>query len=91
MNAPMKLQIDEEYLLARLQRLLATASPSGFTDLIAHECAEELQRLGLRVEVTRRGAVRARPPAHHRRCTATATTGGTAREPRRSRPRRRDA
>ncbi len=60
MTTPLKLRIDDEYLLSRLKRLLETASPSGFTDLVAHECAEELQRLGMRVEVTRRGAVRAR-------------------------------
>lgn len=58
----MRLKIDDDYLLDRLKRLLQTPSPSGYTDHIARECAVELQRLGLRVEVTRRGAIRARLP-----------------------------
>lgn len=58
----MRLKIDEAYLLDMLKRLLETPSPTGHTELITELCAEELRRLGLRVEVTRRGALRARLP-----------------------------
>jgi peptidase M42 family hydrolase len=61
----MRLQIDVEYLAEQLHRLLAIPSPSGYTDNIVRYCTEELQRLGLKPELTRRGAIRAiRPGAH---------------------------
>jgi peptidase M42 family hydrolase len=52
--------IDRDYLLAQLRALLAIPSPSGYTDSIVHHCCEELERLGVQYEITRRGAIRAR-------------------------------
>lgn len=51
--------IDEAYLLAQLKALLAIDSPTGYTDQVVHHCSEELERLGLKPELTRRGAIRA--------------------------------
>ncbi|HET6604591.1 MAG TPA: osmoprotectant NAGGN system M42 family peptidase [Xanthomonadaceae bacterium] len=56
------IQIDGEYLLERLRALLATPSPSGYTDSIVRECCAELSQLGVDYELTRRGAIRARVP-----------------------------
>ena len=42
-----------------LLRLLRTPSPSGYTDRAVHYLCEQLGDLGLEVELTRRGAVRA--------------------------------
>jgi peptidase M42 family hydrolase len=56
----MRLKIDDAYLSSFLKRLLEIPSPAGFTDAIADVCAAELERLGLEVELTRRGAIRAR-------------------------------
>lgn len=56
------LRIDTGYLVARLLELLATPSPTGYTDAVARLVAAELERLGLEVELTRRGAIRARRP-----------------------------
>jgi peptidase M42 family hydrolase len=53
------LLIDAQYLRERLERLLAIASPTGYTDAIARACAEELDALGIGYELTRRGAIRA--------------------------------
>jgi len=58
----MRLRIDVEYLAEQLQKLLAIASPSGYTDNVVRYCTEELQRLGLTPELTRRGAIRAIRP-----------------------------
>ena len=52
------LKIDETYLQDTLKTLLEIPSPSGFTDEIARWCCEELQRLGVEFELTRRGAIR---------------------------------
>ncbi len=61
----MRLRIDVEYLAEQLHRLLAIPSPSGYTDNVVRYCTEELQRLGLKPELTRRGAIRAiRPGAN---------------------------
>ena len=54
-----KLQIDADYISETLGRLLAIPSPTSFTDNIVHFVSEELERLGLDVELTRRGAIRA--------------------------------
>jgi peptidase M42 family hydrolase len=51
--------IDMEYALDVLVRLLKTPSPTGYTDHIVHIVADELDRLGLKYELTRRGAMRA--------------------------------
>ncbi|WP_421928822.1 osmoprotectant NAGGN system M42 family peptidase [Neoaquamicrobium sediminum] len=51
--------IDEAYLLAQLKALLEIDSPTGYTDQVVHYCSQELERLGLKPELTRRGAIRA--------------------------------
>ncbi|RUT34405.1 osmoprotectant NAGGN system M42 family peptidase [Arsenicitalea aurantiaca] len=63
----MRLSIDIDYLLGQLRTLLAIDSPTGFTDSIVRHTAREVERLGLEVELTRRGAIRARRPGLQRR------------------------
>ena len=57
-----RLAIDSDYLSARLARLLEIPSPTGYTDTIVRECCDELRRLGVAFEVTRRGGIRAFMP-----------------------------
>ncbi|HCI47040.1 MAG TPA: osmoprotectant NAGGN system M42 family peptidase, partial [Rhodospirillaceae bacterium] len=57
-----KLEIDTDYLRTQLQQLLDIASPTGFTDNVVREVCDELSRLGVDFELTRRGAIRARMP-----------------------------
>jgi peptidase M42 family hydrolase len=52
------LEIDREYLLETLNALLEIPSPTGYTDQVVRHCCEELDRLGLEYELTRRGAIR---------------------------------
>ena len=52
-------KIDTDYLREMLLGVLAIPSPTGFTDQIVHFVGEELDRLGIPLEVTRRGAIRA--------------------------------
>jgi peptidase M42 family hydrolase len=54
-----KLAIDMEYCSRTLQALLEIPSPTGYTDEIVHWTGEELERLGVPFEITRRGAIRA--------------------------------
>lgn len=54
-----RLAIDIDYLLGVLTRLLKTPSPTGFTDNVVRLVSAELDQLGLSVELTRRGAIRA--------------------------------
>lgn len=54
-----RLTIDSEYLTRTLKSLLEIPSPTGFTDNIVRHVSRELIRLGLDVELTRRGAIRA--------------------------------
>jgi peptidase M42 family hydrolase len=54
-----RLTIDSEYLTRTLKALLEIPSPSGYTDNIVRHVSNELMRLGLQVELTRRGAIRA--------------------------------
>ncbi|HZF95352.1 MAG TPA: osmoprotectant NAGGN system M42 family peptidase [Allosphingosinicella sp.] len=49
--------IDTDYLKEQLARLLAIASPTGYTDTITRTVSEELGRLGIPFSVTRRGAI----------------------------------
>jgi putative aminopeptidase FrvX len=42
-----------------LRSLLAIPSPTGYTDNVVRACSAELDRLGLKFELTRRGAIRA--------------------------------
>ena len=60
------IEIDTTYLIEQLKALLAIDSPTGFTDTVVRYCTEELERLGLRPELTRRGAIRAVRPGSRR-------------------------
>lgn len=51
--------IDQTYIQDVLFRLLHTPSPSGYTDRVVHLVADELDKLGVPLEMTRRGAIRA--------------------------------
>lgn len=55
----MTIDIDEDYLLEQLKALLSIDSPTGYTDQVVRYCSQELERLGLTPELTRRGAIRA--------------------------------
>lgn len=57
-----RLAIDIDYLAARLEKLIAIPSPTGYTDAIVRHVSAELLRFGLHVELTRRGAIRAVRP-----------------------------
>lgn len=54
-----RLAIDAQYLTDQLKALLKIPSPTGYTDTIVRHVAKELERLGLTVELTRRGAISA--------------------------------
>lgn len=54
-----KLAIDFDYLEHQLLALLAIPSPAGYTDEVVHYVGEELERLEIPFELTRRGAIRA--------------------------------
>lgn len=51
--------IDTEYIIDLLLELLAIPSPAGYTDEVVHRTGQELERLGIPFEITRRGAIRA--------------------------------
>lgn len=51
--------IDMEYVVDLLIQLLEIPSPTGYTDQVVHFVADELERLGISFELTRRGAIRA--------------------------------
>ena len=57
-----RLTIDTVYLKDTLAELLSIASPTGYTDTIVRAAVAELRRLGVEMEITRRGAIRARVP-----------------------------
>jgi len=57
-----RLNVDVNYLGDVLKRLLEIPSPSGYTDTVVRYACEELSRLGVPYELTRRGAIRARLP-----------------------------
>jgi len=57
-----RLRIDQDYLVTTLQRLLAIPSPTGLTDSVVLAVCDELDRLGISYELTRRGAIRANIP-----------------------------
>lgn len=54
--------IDMGYVMDFLLELLEIHSPTGFTDQIVHRVGDELERLGIVFEMTRRGAIRADIP-----------------------------
>ncbi|MFW6060302.1 MAG: osmoprotectant NAGGN system M42 family peptidase [Phycisphaeraceae bacterium] len=64
---PVKLEVDRDYLTVTLLRLLEIPSPSGYTDTVVHFIGEELTRLGIEFEMTRRGAIRATIPGRRRK------------------------
>jgi len=51
--------IDTTYMLETLRRLLDIPSPTGFTDEVVRFTTGELERMGVNVELTRRGGIRA--------------------------------
>lgn len=53
------LHIDLTYLADTLEEFLQMPSPTSYTDNIVQRCGQELDRLGVPFEVTRRGAIRA--------------------------------
>jgi peptidase M42 family hydrolase len=53
------LEIDKDYLLRTLLGLLDVPSPSGYTDGAVRFVCAELESLGIPMELTRRGAIRA--------------------------------
>ncbi len=53
-----KLPIDQTYVLETLVKLLRIPSPSGYTDRIVHFMCHQLEKLGVEIELTRRGAIR---------------------------------
>ena len=53
-----KPEVDRAYLINTLKALLDIPSPSGYTDSISRFVCEELVRLGMSPELTRRGAIR---------------------------------
>jgi peptidase M42 family hydrolase len=59
---PDRLAIDVDYIVGLLLELLAIPSPTGYTDEVVHRTGQELERLGIRFELTRRGAIRADLP-----------------------------
>jgi len=63
--------IDVAYLKDVLRQLLEIPSPTGYTDEAVRFCCNELDRIGIDYELTRRGAIRAR-------------LAGTARKPARA-------
>lgn len=62
-----RLNIDTDYLADTLKALLAIPSPTGYTDTVVRYVSAELERLGLPVELTRRGAIRAIRRGHQDR------------------------
>lgn len=54
-----RLQIDSHYLTDQLKALLRIPSPTGYTDTVVRYVTQELQRLGLNPELTRRGGISA--------------------------------
>jgi peptidase M42 family hydrolase len=61
-NRPLvkRLTVENDYLVNTLLGLLEIPSPSGYTDRIVHHVGEELERIGIPFDLTRRGAIRAK-------------------------------
>ncbi len=55
-----RLNIDIDYLRDQLKELLRIPSPTGYTDTVVRYVCQQLDGLGLRCDMTRRGAIRAR-------------------------------
>lgn len=54
--------INSKYLTTQLKTLLEIPSPSGHTDEIVRYVGTELEQMGVHIELTRRGAIRATLP-----------------------------
>lgn len=55
-------KINDAYIRDTLEWLVNTPSPTGYTDEITRLCCEELSKLGVAYDITRRGAIRAKIP-----------------------------
>ena len=62
-----RLAIDAEYIAEMMRRLLETPSPTGYTDPVVRLVSDELERLGMEVSLTRRGAIKAIRPGRRER------------------------
>ena len=62
----MECDLDTDYLLSTLKKLLGIHSPTGYTDPIVRTVCGMLQELGLHFELTRRGAIRATIPGRQK-------------------------
>ncbi|KEA62890.1 Deblocking aminopeptidase [Marinobacterium lacunae] len=60
-----QLPIDTDYLREQLRALLLIPSPSGMTDDVVRYVCGELDKMDIRYELTRRGAIRAIIPGRH--------------------------
>ena len=54
-----RLPIDQTYVQGVLWHMLNTPSPAGYTDRVVHLVADELEKMKVPFELTRRGAIRA--------------------------------
>lgn len=61
------ISVDREYLRDLLLDLLQIHSPTGYTDPVTRRVATELEALGARYELTRRGAIRVTLPGKSNR------------------------
>jgi peptidase M42 family hydrolase len=55
-------KIDPDYLQQTMLELLQVHSPTGMTDDVVQLCCRKLEELGIKYELTRRGAIRATLP-----------------------------
>lgn len=62
-----RLTIDTDYLRERLANLLAIPSPTGYTDNVVRHLCQEIEKLGLSYELTRRGVIRTILPGEAQR------------------------
>ena len=69
MNAPVA--VDTDYLTQRLLEMLAIPSPTGFTDELSRYICDQLSRLDIDYQLTRRGTIIAQLPGHHRNMART--------------------
>ena len=67
------MSIDHEYMQRILLALLNIPSPSGYSDQIVHFVGQEIERLQLDFNVTRRGAIRATLPGDQNRLDRAVT------------------
>lgn len=63
MSSP--ISVDTSYLLERLMDMLAIPSPTGFTDELSRYVCEQLTKLNVNFQLTRRGTIIAHLPGRH--------------------------